>query len=160
MVRRGIETQTFAPRSGESGVHLVDADSAPFGEFDLVQLAGLVDGEWPDRPRRNIFYSAAILRELGWPADADRLEGIRASFTDLLRLPLRELAISTFSLEHDSIVAPSILIEDIDAVGDSLARPSDEGVVLSDATRASIVGSFLDEAVADRDLARVRGDLG
>ena len=113
MVRRGIETQTFAPRSGERGVHLVDADSAPFGEFDLVQLAGLVDGEWPDRPRRNIFYSAAILRELGWPADADRLEGVRASFTDLLRLPLRELAISTFSLEHDSIVAPSILVDEI-----------------------------------------------
>ena len=103
------------------GVHLVDADSAPFGEFDLVQLAGLVDGEWPDRPRRNIFYSAAILRELGWPADADRLEGIRASFTDLLRLPVRELAISTFSLEHDSIVAPSILIDEI-AGGSGLGR--------------------------------------
>ena len=133
MVRRGIETQTFAPRSGERGVHLVDADSAPFGEFDLVQLAGLVDGEWPDRPRRNIFYSAAILRELGWPADADRLEGIRASFTDLLRLPLRELAISTFSLEHDSIVAPSILVDEI--AGAASTRPSDEGVVLSDAVR-------------------------
>jgi RecB family exonuclease len=139
MVRRGIETETFAPRTGESGVHLVDADSAPFGEFDIVQLAGLVDGEWPDRPRRNIFYSPGILRELGWPADADRLEGIRASFADLLRLPARALAISTFSLEHDSIVAPSILIDDIDAidrVGAGLqTRPSDEGVVLSDAAR-------------------------
>jgi len=142
MVRRGIETQTFAPRSGERGVHLVDADSAPFGEFDLVQLAGLVDGEWPDRPRRNIFYSAAILRELGWPADADRLKGIRASFTDLLRLPLRELAISTFSLEHDSIVAPSILIDEIAGAGSGAGlqtrpstRSSDEGVVLSDAAR-------------------------
>ena len=145
MVRRGIETQTFAPRNGERGVHLVDADSAPFGEFDLVQLAGLVDGEWPDRPRRNIFYSAAILRELGWPADADRLEGIRASFTDLLRLPLRELAISTFALEHDSIVAPSILIDEIagaasEGSGAGLqtrpsTRPSDEGVVMSDAVR-------------------------
>ena len=33
-------------------------------------------------------------------------------------------------------------------------------VLLSDATRESIVGSFLDEAVADRDLARVRGTVG
>jgi hypothetical protein len=32
-------------------------------------------------------------------------------------------------------------------------------VLLSDATRASIVGSFLDEAVADSDLARVRGTV-
>src|SRR5207244_6071527 len=105
MVRRGIETHTFAPRTGEAGVHLVDADSAPFGEFDIVQLAGLVDGEWPDRPRRNIFYSPAILRDLGWPADADRVEAIRSSFADLLRLPSKTLAISTFSLEHDPLVA-------------------------------------------------------
>ena len=55
MVRRHIEVHTFASRSGESGVHLVDADSAPFGEFDNVQLAGLVDGEWPEKPQRNIF---------------------------------------------------------------------------------------------------------
>ena len=117
MVRRGIEEQTFAPRSGDSGVHLVDAESARFGEFDFVQLAGLVDGEWPDRPRRSIFYSPAILRELGWPADADRLDGARAAFADLLRLPTEKLVISTFSLEHDAIVGPSTLLDELDAAG-------------------------------------------
>ena len=111
MVRRGIEAHTFAPRSGDSGVHLVDAESARFGEFDFVQLAGLVDGEWPDRPRRNIFYSPAILRDLGWPADADRVEGARASFVDLLRLPSKQLVASTFSLELDSIVGPSTFVD-------------------------------------------------
>lgn len=114
MVRRGIEAHTFAPRSGDSGVHLVDTESARFGEFDFVQLAGLVDGEWPDRPRRNIFYSPAILRDLGWPADADRVEGARASFVDLLRLPSKQLVASTFSLELDSIVGPSTLVDEID----------------------------------------------
>ena len=117
MVRRGIEGHTFAPRTGDSGVHVVDAASAAFGEFDVVQLAGLVDGEWPDRPRRNIFYSPGILRDLGWPADADRLEAIRASFGDLLRLPAKQLAVSTFSLEHDAIVAPSTLLDEIAATG-------------------------------------------
>ncbi len=114
MVRRGIEAHTFAPRSGDSGVHLVDAESARFGEFDFVQLAGLVDGEWPDRPRRNIFYSPAILRDLGWPADADRVEGARASFVDLLRLPSKQLVASTFSLELDSVVGPSTFVDEID----------------------------------------------
>ncbi|MGH7464722.1 MAG: hypothetical protein ACREK1_06070, partial [Longimicrobiales bacterium] len=47
-VRRWIESHTFAPRSGESGVHLVDAESARYGDFDEVQLAGLVEGEWPE----------------------------------------------------------------------------------------------------------------
>jgi RecB family exonuclease len=115
MVRRGIEGHTFAPRSGDSGVHLVDAESARFGEFDCVQLAGLVDGEWPERPRRNIFYATAILRELGWPADGDRLEGVRATFADLLRLPAKQLVVSTFALEHDAIVGPSTLIDELES---------------------------------------------
>ena len=134
MVRRGIDMHTFASRRGESGVHLVDADSAPFGEFDHVQLAGLVDGEWPDRPRRNIFYSPAILRDLGWPAEVDRVEAERAAFADLLRLPAKTRAISAFSLEHDSLVSPSIFLDDIERA--PVDARADEGVVLSDAARA------------------------
>jgi RecB family exonuclease len=113
MVRRQIEVQTFAPRTGESGVHVVDADSAPFGEFDHVQLAGLVDGEWPEQPRRNIFYSSAILRDLGWSSESDRVDGARSAFADLLRLPTKQLVVSTFSLEHDSLVSRSALLDDI-----------------------------------------------
>ena len=113
MVRRHIEVQTFAPRTGESGIHLMDADSAPFGEFDYVQLAGLVDGEWPEKPHRNIFYSPAILRDLGWPADSERVESARSAFSDLLQLPRKQLVVSTFSLEHDSLVTPSVLLDQI-----------------------------------------------
>ena len=79
LIRRSIGVQTFAPRAGDSGVHLVDAWSARFGEFDEAHLAGLVDGEWPEPARRNIFYSSSILRELGWPAESDRLAGERAA---------------------------------------------------------------------------------
>jgi RecB family exonuclease len=117
LVRRWIEGQTFAPRSGASGVHIVDAASAPFGNFDDVQLAGLVDGEWPDRPRRNIFYSTSILRELGWPAEAERLDGARAAFADLLRLPSTNLAASTFLLEADSLVTPSPFVDELERSG-------------------------------------------
>ena len=113
MVRRHIEVQTFAPRTGESGVHLIDADSAPFGEFDYVQLAGLVDGEWPEKPHRNIFYSPEILRDLGWPADLDRLESARSRFSDLLQLPRKQLVVSTFLLEHDSLTTRSVLLDQV-----------------------------------------------
>ncbi len=141
MVRRGIETHTFAPRSGESGIHVVDADSAPFGDFDYVQLAGLVDGEWPDRPRRNIFYSPAILRDLGWPADADRVDAVRSSFADLLRLPAKQLMLSSFSLEHDAIVSRSVLLDDVHEIVDGGASSkvipaAAADRVLSDAARA------------------------
>jgi RecB family exonuclease len=117
LVRRWIESQTFQPLTGDSGVHVVDAASARFGDFDEVQLGGLVDGEWPDRPRRNIFYSPSLLRDLGWPAESDRLAGARATFVDLLRLPARRLVLSTFSLEADAIVSPSLLIEEVERSG-------------------------------------------
>jgi RecB family exonuclease len=137
LVRRWIEGQTFAPRTGDSGVHIVDAASAPFGDFDLVQLAGLVDGEWPERPRRNIFYSPSILRALGWPAESDRLEGARAAFIDLLRLPSSRLVVSTFSLEADAIVGPSALVDELPSSGLTVAEEP-----LSD------VRIFEDEALA------------
>jgi hypothetical protein len=114
LLRRWIEAQTFAPRSGESGVHLVDAASAAFGCFEHVHLAGLVDGEWPNRPRRNVFYSSAVLRELGWPSELERLDGARAAFADLLRLPSTRIAASTFLLESDALVSASPLVDEID----------------------------------------------
>jgi RecB family exonuclease len=116
-VRRWIEGQTFAPRTGDSGVHLVDSESARFGDFEAVQLAGLVDGEWPDRPRRDIFYAGGILRELGWPAEADRVDGARAAFRDLLRLPASYLVASTFTLEDDALVAPSTFVDELERSG-------------------------------------------
>lgn len=114
LVRRWIDGQTFAPRTGDAGVHVVDAASAPFGRFEHVQLAGLVEGEWPDRPRRNIFYSSSILRELGWSAESERLDGARAAFADLIRLPSIQVAASTFLLEADSLVSPSSFADEIE----------------------------------------------
>jgi len=117
LVRRWIDAQTFSPRAGESGIHVVDSASARFGDFDLVQLAGLVEGEWPEPPRRNIFYSTAVLRELGWPAEKDRLQGARAAFADLVTLPARRLVASSFLLEADALVGPSPLLDELSAVG-------------------------------------------
>ena len=57
-LRHRIEGQTFTPDTGEAGVQLVDAAAAPFGSFDASTWLGLVDGEWPRRQRRNIFYSS------------------------------------------------------------------------------------------------------
>ena len=117
LVRRWIDGQTFAPRTGESGVHVVDASSAVLGGFEYVQLAGVMESEWPERPRRSIFYSAGVLRELGWPADSDRLDGERAAFADLLRLPRSRLAVSVFTLESDAIVSASPLVDEVAHAG-------------------------------------------
>jgi hypothetical protein len=170
LVRRWIEAHTFSPRTGDAGVHLVDAESARFGDFTCVQLAGLVDGEWPERPRRNVFYSPAILRELGWPAESERLDGTRAAFADLLVLPARAVAVSTFSLEDDAVVAASTLLDEAAGAGlDHIVAPDKRWRIfdhealgmdpvhvaaLSDDTKAAAQHRL---EMADADPARYRG---
>ena len=126
-LRHRIEGQTFTPETGEAGVQLVDAAAAPFGSFDALHLVGLVDGEWPRRQRRNIFYSPGLLTALGWPAEQpDALAPARAAFVDLLQSPTAHASVSTFSLEDDALVEPSSLLDDIGRAGltrDCARRP-------------------------------------
>ena len=126
-IRRWIEAQTFSPRAGDAGVHMVDATAARFGVYDDVHLVGLVDGEWPAVPRRNLFYSPMLLQPLGWPSDSARVAAARAAFLDLLRLARRRTAVSAFQLEDDSLVGPSALLDDVGRAGlQPLARAEDE----------------------------------
>jgi RecB family exonuclease/inactivated superfamily I helicase len=117
MIRRWIEGQTFAPRAGTSGVQVLDAQAARYGEFDEIFLVGLVEGEWPQRPAKSIFYPASLLSQLDWPDSRVALAGERAAFQDLLRLPRRQVHLSTFELENDAIIAPSVFLEDVERVG-------------------------------------------
>ena len=170
LVRRWLEGQTFAPQTGDEGMHLIDADSARFGEFADVHIAGLVEDEWPDRARRNIFYSPSILRELGWPSESDRLAGARAAFADLLRLPTMRLSVSTFLLEADALVSPSALLDELEQSGlDSVeeAAPSqrifDAEALYMEPIDTAPLGAYAREwlerrvRVADLPLQRFRG---
>lgn len=116
-IRRWIEAQTFAPRAGAGGVQLLDRQAARYAEIDGMQIVGMVEGEWPDRPRRNIFYSPGLLGRLDWPSDKDRLASERAAFDDLLRSAARRVSVSTFTLEDDALVEPSSLLDQVPAAG-------------------------------------------
>jgi RecB family exonuclease len=116
-IRRWIEGQTFSPRTGTRGVTLVDAPAAAYADLDEVRLAGLVERDWPERSGRSIFYPSSLLKDLGWPAEADRLAAARARFQDLLRLPKRRISVSAFTLEDDAIVSPSAFLEELETSG-------------------------------------------
>ena len=116
-VRRWIESETFTPQGGEAGVLLVDRAAAPFGDFDDLHLVGLVEGEWPARLRRNVFFGQGILKAFGWPDDAARSAAERASFVDLMRSPRAHVSLSGFSLEEDSLVDPSSLLDEAPRAG-------------------------------------------
>jgi CRISPR/Cas system-associated exonuclease Cas4 (RecB family) len=128
-IHRWIEAQTFAPRTGTDGVRLLDADAAAFARMDEIHLVGLVESDWPERSGSNIFYPSSLLRGLGWPPDADRLAGARARFGDLLTLPERRIAVSSFTLEEDAIVSPSPFLEDVASSGLAVERSDQDRCV-------------------------------
>jgi len=121
-LRRWIEEATFAHDGGTTGLHLLDAHAARFGDFDQLTLVGLVEGEWPRRQRRNIFYAPGVLATLGWPSEHDRRSAAIAGFLDLVRSPSAAVTLSTFTLDDEALVEPSTLIDDVSGLGLSSAE--------------------------------------
>jgi RecB family exonuclease len=119
-IRHWIEEATFAPDPTDHGVHLVDSQAARFADFDRITLVGLVEGEWPERTRRNIFYAPSVLSALGWPPERDRRSAATAAFLDLVTSASCDVVLSTFTLDDEAIVEPSALIDE--AAGLSLTR--------------------------------------
>jgi hypothetical protein len=113
-MRRWMEAQTFSPRTGRDGVHLLDGNAARYGDFDDVHLVGMIEREWPDNPGRTVFYPLTLLNQLGWPPERLRLSAARAAFKDLVRLAGRRAWVSTFVLEDDALVEPSPLLDELD----------------------------------------------
>lgn len=124
-LRRWLGTQTFADDTGDSGVRILDAQAARFADLDDVQIMGAVEGEWPERARRNVFYPRGLIAQLE-PARPERIavddereqmRWSRAAFRDLIGLARHSVRISTFSLESESVVEPSSLLEDVPSFG-------------------------------------------
>ena len=111
--RRWIGEQTFLPESREAGVQLLDDQAARFGDFDDMAIVGLVEGEWPDRARRNIFYPASLLASLGWPSEKDRRGAAEARFLDLLGAASRRVTASTITLDDDMLVEMSAFADEM-----------------------------------------------
>jgi RecB family exonuclease len=112
-VRRAIEELTFTPESAAGGVHLVDDQAARYGEFDDIAIVGMVEADWPERPKRNIFYPPSLLKSLGWPSENDRRGAADARFLDLLASSSRRTLLSTFTLDEDAIVSRSVQLDQV-----------------------------------------------
>ena len=150
-IRHAVEARTFAPRRGDGGVHLVDAVAARFGAFDHVHLVGLVETDWPERPRRSIFYTSGMLKALGWPQEPDQVRAQQAAFRDLLRLADQTTTLHAFQLEGDAVVALSPMVEaarDLPAVE---AAPAPAWRIFSDEvlTAETAATADLEEGIRD-----------
>ncbi len=124
-IRRWLGAQTFAAHTGDRGLRILDAQAARFADLDDVQLMGLVEGEWPELPRRSIFYPPFLLGLLDpTPAaddpnqrDSDAMAAARAAFLDLLLSARHRVRVSTFLLESDAVVEPSPMLDELAGAG-------------------------------------------
>ena len=151
--RRWIGEQTFAPDAvpgAGAGVHLLDDQAVRYGDFDDITIVGLIEQEWPERPRRNIFYPPSLLKALGWPSEKDRRAAADARFVDLLASALRRTYAFTFTLDEDSLVTRSTQLDEIPR-----AHLSTVAVPPADETRA-----FVDEALTLEPVALDLLDAG
>jgi RecB family exonuclease len=135
-VRRAIEDQTFQSETAAAGLHLVDDRAARYGDFDDLTIVGLVETDWPERPRRNIFYPPALLKALGWPSERDRRAAADAHFLDLVRSPSRRVQLFAFTLDDEALVSRSTQLDEIPRARlTSIARqaPGDARVFVDEA---------------------------
>ena len=123
-VRRWIEEHTFGPEADGDGLQLLDDRAARYGDFADVTIVGLVETDWPDKPRRNIFYPPSLLKALGWPSEKDRRGAADARFLDLLSSASRRTTVSTFTLDEDALVSRSLQLDEIPRARlSTIARP-------------------------------------
>jgi RecB family exonuclease len=133
-VRRWIEEHTFGPEAAGAGLQLLDDQAARYGDFDDITIVGLVETDWPDKPRRNIFYPPSLLKALGWPSEKDRRGAADARFVDLLSSAARRTTVSAFTLDEDALVSRSLQLDEIPRARlSTIARaPADHGRVFEE----------------------------
>ena len=115
-LHRAVQSHTFSERTGDDGVHIIDARSAVHGSFDLVILVGLNEGEWPARRDHNIFYPEWLLHKFGWPSDSEMLHSERIVFKELVQLSRSCVAVFRHQLEEDAPTVASPFLEDIEGL--------------------------------------------
>ena len=175
-IRRWLGSQTFAAAAVSGGVRILDAQAARFADLDDVQIMGLVEGEWPERPRRNVFYPRGLIAQLE-PArpekvmlsdERDQVRSARAAFRDLAGLARLRTRVSTFSLETESVVEPSSFIDDLPSFGmrSEIAAPDPDSpafeyeLLAHDPAASVSPWAAVRAANARRDRRRFAGEAG
>ncbi|HEY7284223.1 MAG TPA: PD-(D/E)XK nuclease family protein [Vicinamibacterales bacterium] len=112
-VKRWIEEQTCDGERGDGELLLLDDKAARYRELDDATIVGLVESDWPERPKRNIFYPQRLLKSLGWPSEKDRRGASDAHLLDLILSPSRQTVLSTFTLDDDALVSRSLQLDEV-----------------------------------------------
>lgn len=175
-IRRWLGSQTFEMATTRGGVRILDAQSARFADLEDVQILGLVDTEWPERRRRNVFYPRSLVAQLepsrperiAIDEERDHVRAARAVFRDLIGLAGARTRLSTFALESEAVVEPSTFLDDVPSFGLQTERAAaDDGarvfgyeVLAADSLATGSRWAKARSTNADRDRRRFEGEAG
>jgi len=175
-LRRWIGSQTFDIATTRGGVRILDAQSARFADLEDVQIFGLVEGEWPERQRRNVFYPRSLVAELepsrpervALNEERDHVRAARAAFRDLIGLAGARTRLSTFALESDAVVEPSTFLDEVPSFGlrterdavDDDARVFEYEVLADDPLATGSRWATARASGGERERKRFEGDAG
>lgn len=159
-LRRWIGDETFVTDSAAQGIRLLDDQAARYGHFDDLTIVGLIESEWPDKPRRNIFYPPTLLKALNWPSEKDRRGAADARFLDLIVSATSRVELSAFLLDDEAIVSRSIQLDEVvRARLSTVSRPPLSSPLLRDESLAlaeTPADTVSDEARAWLELRKAR----
>jgi len=156
MIEAGLSGETFdVKRDVDYGVHVLPVDEVRGGDYDVVFLGGLVDGEFPLPEIPRIFYSEKRRTELGFKTTPSNLEIERYLFASAIGAARRKLLVSYPRSDDGKVLLKSLFLREIERCLPrvEVRRYPMPGAVFSPKSLQSSLGSALagrDEEAAGR----------
>ena len=117
MIEAGLGGQMFdVRREVDHGVQVLAADEVRGGEYDVVFLGGLVDGEFPAQEPPRIFYSGRRRHELVFKTTPGNLEIERYLFAGVLAAPAKSIVLSYPKSDGGAMLLRSLFVTELGRV--------------------------------------------
>jgi len=115
MVEAGLAGETFdVHRDVDYGVNVLPIDELRGGEYDVVFLGGMVDGEFPRPQPPQIFYSEAARERLGLKTTPGNLEIERYLFATAVATPRRRVVVTRPASDSGRDLLKSLFVSEIE----------------------------------------------
>ena len=108
-----LNAKSFLPERKEAGVEILNISDAGNISPSVLFFGGLIEGEYPQKPAKDLILPERLKKELSLLTIDEFLELERFDFEKLLDLPKKQIILSYPSSEADKLYLPSSFLMDI-----------------------------------------------
>jgi len=117
MIEAGLGTEMFdVRREADFGVQVLAADEVRGGDYDVVFLGGMVDGEFPAPESPLIFHSAGKRQALGFKCTPRNLDIERYLFATVAAAPAKCLLLSYPMSDGGAVLLRSLFVSEVERI--------------------------------------------